>query len=186
MRRCALLCLIPACLVACVSFEQPTEAELNVLVTAEDLAQFKPEHEINLEGVKVRKVMVSGVSVLTYEYHPGKGLYLSSEASVGPRGSGEEHATRSIRGFKAAAWFQGDDLEIEEQPIQGGLGGGSRFFLLRLSGKPIGNAYVTHDDQRAMSLMFSGVYFSDWNQFSNFIKPKLKALTNYAPGRPDP
>ena len=64
-------------------------------------------------------------------------------------------------GSRPQSWFQGDDLEMEEQPIQSGLAGGARLFLLLSSGKPIGNAYVTYDDQRAMSLMFSGVYFSD-------------------------
>ena len=166
---------------ACVTFLEPTSSDLNVLLTAEDLSQFKPDHEINFKRVKARKLQVSDLSLLTYEYQPGRGLYLSSEASVGPKGSGEEHAMRSLRGFKAASWFKGHDLEMEERPIQSGLSGGTRFFLLRSSGKPIGNAYVTFDDQRAMSLMFSGVYFSDLDQFSDFIKPKLKALTHYSP-----
>ena len=165
----------------CVTFVKPTNADLKVLLTAEDFSQFKPDHEINLTRVKAQKLQVSDISLLTYEYQPGRGLYLSSEASVGPKGSGEEHATRSIRGIKTAAWFKGDDLEIEEQPIRDGLSGGTRFFLLRSNGKPIGNAYVTFDAQRAMSVMFSGVYFSDLDQFSDFIKPKLEALTYYSP-----
>ena len=181
MRYGAPLVIVLLVLSGCVTFVEPTDADLKVLLTAEDLSQFTPDHEINFTRVKVQKLQVSDLSLLTYEYRPGKGLYLSSEASVGPKGSGEEHATRSIRGFKTAAWFKGDDLEFEEQPIQGGLAGGTRFFLLRSSGKPIGNAYVTYDDQRAISLMFSGVYFSDLDQFSNFIKPKLKALADYGP-----
>ena len=178
LRHAALLCVLPACLVACVSVGQPTGADLTVLVTAQDLARFTPDHQINYERVKVQKVQVASLSLLTYEYHPGEGLYLSSEASVGPQGSGEEHAKRSIRGLKAASWFKGEDLEIEEQPIPSGLDSGTRFFLLRSQGQPIGNAYVTYDDRRAMYLMFSGVYFSDVDQFATFIKPKLEALTN--------
>ena len=181
LRYGALVVLIPGLFSGCVTFEEPTKSELNVMVTAEDLAPFRPEHTIDFARVKAQKLQVAGISLLTYEYQPGRALYLSSEVSVGPNGSGEEHAARSLRGFKTASWIQGDDLEMEEQPIQGGLAGGARFFLLRSSGKPIGNAYITYDDQRAMSLMFSGVYFSDLDQFSHFIKPKLKALTNYSP-----
>lgn len=179
IRYAVLLCLIPACLTACVSVVQPTQRELNVLLTAEDLVQFKPEHKISADRVKVQKVEVAGISVLMYEYHPEGGLYISSESSVGPSGSGKEHVERTLRGFMAAEWFQGEDLQFEEQPIQTRLGENSRFFLLRSGGKPIGNAYMTHDDQHGISILFSGVYFSDLDQFANFIKPKLKALSNY-------
>ncbi len=185
IRYAVLLCLIPTCLAACLSVVQPTQADLNVLLTAEDLVQFKPEHTINVERVKVQKVEVAGISLLMYEYHPEEGLYISSEASVGPRGSGKEHAERTLRGIMATEWFQGNDLQFEEQPIQTRLGENSRFFLLRSGGKPIGNAYITHDDQHGMSMLFSGVYFSDLDQFANFIQPKLRALTNYSPSPSD-
>ena len=181
MRSRATWWLIPTCFVACVSLTQPTEADLTVLVTAHDLIRFAPDHQLDHQRVKLQKLRASGIVVLTYEYHPGEGLYLSSEASVGPPGSGEEHATRSIRGIKTAAWVKGQDLEIEEQSISPGLDGGTRFFLLRSHGKPIGNGYVTHNDRRAMFLLFSGVYFSNPEQFSAFIKPKLEALTTYSP-----
>ena len=178
---CAPFLLIPGLFSGCLTFEEPTTSELNVIVTAEDLAPFRPEHTIDFARVKAQKLHVAGISLLTYEYRPDRGLYITTEASVGPDGSGEEHATRSLRGFRTASWFQGDDLEMEEQPIQGGLAGGARLFLLRSGGKPIGNAYITYDDQHAMSLMFSGVYFSDLDHFSHFIKPKLEALTAYVP-----
>lgn len=178
--RCSVLvCLLPTWLTACVSVVQPTPRDLKVLLTAEDLVQFKPEHKISADRVKVQKVEVAGISVLMYEYQPQDGLYISSEVSAGPSGSGREHAERIHRGIMAAEWFQGDDLRFEEQPIQTRLGENSRFFLLRSGNKPIGNAYITHDDQHGLSMLFSGVYFSDFNQFADFIQPKLRALSTY-------
>lgn len=122
--------------------------------------------------------------MVTYEYQPGDGLYLSAEASGGSEGSGKEHATRSLRGIMVAKWWEGKGLEFDEQPVPAGLEDGTRFFVLRSQGKPIGNAYVTYDEHRGMFLMFAGVYFANGEQFSTFIAPKLRALSMATFGAP--
>ena len=107
LRYCALFLLIPGLFSGCLTVEEPTTSELNVIVTAEDLAPFRPDHTIDFARVKAQKLHVAGISLLTYEYRPDRGLYINSEASVGPDGSGEEHATRSLRGFKTAVMVSG-------------------------------------------------------------------------------
>ncbi len=185
VRPAVLGCILSMCFSACISLQTPTNADLTVLVTAQDFARFIPTHQIDEKHVKANKVQVAGVSVVTYEYQPGEGLYLSAEASVGPHGSGKEHATRSLRGITVAKWWEGKDLEFEEHPIPAGLDGDTRFFVLRSEGKPIGNAYVTHDDRHGMFLLFSGVYFPNGEEFSTFITPKLRALKTAWLGAPD-
>jgi hypothetical protein len=167
-----------------VSLSEPTANDLAILVTAEDLARFRPDHPIDPGRIRASMVRVAGVRLVTYEYEPADSLYLSAEASIGPDGSGAEHAKRSLRGLKLGAWFQGDELELEEQeaPIRWGLE--TRFFQFRSGGRPVGNAFIAHSEQRGLFLMFAGVYFSDHGQFASFIRPKLDALESYGTAAP--
>jgi hypothetical protein len=170
-------------LAACVNTVEPTEADLRVLVTGRDLLEFRSDHQLDADAEKVTKMkLFGGLWLLSYEYEPGQGLFVTSEASVGPSGSGEEHVDRSVRALKVGSWF-GGDLELREQVSPVEWGTGSRFFLLLNEGEPIGNAFFAHSDERGLTTMFAGVYFSDHEQFADFIRPKLEALETHDPSQ---
>lgn len=172
----ALCCM----LAACSTSHDLSEAERRVLLTECDFVELDLPADARPTGEFTKTEDYANRSTeLAYELLDEKrGIYVNATLAV-ERNPGNvlvsEFASRG--GLQIGLSSQG----IEERPIPLTQRYGKRasLGLLIMEGKPVGNHFDVVDGNKFMTVLFTGVYFDNEQDFAAFIAPKLALLRDY-------
>ena len=172
----ALCCM----LAACSTSHDLSEAERRVLLTECDFAELDLPANARPSGEFTKTEDYANRSTeLAYEQlDTERGIYVNATLTI-ERNPGNilvsEFASRG--GLKIGLASQG----IEERPIPLSQRYGKRasLGLLIMEGQPVGNHFNVVDGNKLMTVLFTGFYFENEQDFAAFIAPKLALLHDY-------
>jgi hypothetical protein len=168
--------------------EEPiTEAERNVLLTIEKLAEFA-EIEVDPARATLKHIRhLDGSREVTYEYESPDGagdpLYLSSSAALERNVSDARTVYMgSTLGFKLGMALEGDGGL--RQVVKPGLfhwGEESRAVVLMKGDEPVGNLFVARKGTKVFLVILVGVFFDEREDVQAALGPILERFEAYNP-----
>lgn len=171
------LFLIALTTAACTTSHELSETERSLLLTECDFPGFELPNPLQPKGEFTRtEDYVNRSTELSYELlDENHGIYVSSTLSI-ERNPGNVLITEltSDSGLKIGFSTQG----IKEKPVKLKRSYGKRasLALLMMNDQPVGNHFTVVSGKKVLTLIFTGVYFEEEEEFAAFIAPKLDLL----------
>ena len=161
-----------------------SQQEKSLLLTVEDLARYdKGKHDPS-RGRFVKEIDPQDQSVsLVYEYESQKGtdeppLYISCTLDIDPKSSDTTFIKSAIdigfwAGFKSQC--------VKEVPINNypSYGKRSKFSLLTMDEKPIGNLFVVEYDRKVITILISGICIDKASIWQEIADKKINLIQKY-------
>jgi hypothetical protein len=125
-----------------------------------------------------------GSSDITYEHetpdseedHP---LYMNVTVTF-ERKASDAIVSRGAEKMAIRYSLKANDIELRELPDFYPFGDASEFFLLEKDGAPVGSYFVVRQGARAYTVMMTGMYFDDADEWKKLIAKKLDKFSTYA------
>ena len=172
-----LLLLILLTTAACTTSHDLSEIERSLLLTESDFPEFELPAAPQPRGEFTKtEDYANRATELNYEFlDETRGIYVSSTLSI-ERNPGNVLITEltSDSGLRIGLSTQG----IKEKPVKLKRSYGKRasLALLMMDDQPVGNHFTVVSGKKVMTLIFTGVYFEEEEDFAAFITPKLDLL----------
>ena len=161
------------------------QAEWDVVVDAQDVAQWLPELEVSSMAEELRRSRyIDRSHEVSYEYSPeDASIYISSSLSIERKLTDAVTVylplwAATIAGFKLSG---SDGLTVETLEDFYEWGDQSKIGLIRNHGEPNGHLFVGRQRNRVVFVLLSGVYFDDPELWAEFIGPTLAHVSAYRP-----
>jgi len=175
-----LLLLTTLCVLGCSVSADLDDNERALLVTEVDFKEFAPPIQSGVTGMYSKRTSYLERKVeLSYKLDAsGPSFYLFNNVTI------ESSATQALitqAAQKAGLMIGLKSNGIVEEPVKLGLSYGEKtsLSLLKRSGKPIGNVFMSVIGRKVYLLVFSGIYFDDAEAFGTFIAQKMDTFTRY-------
>jgi len=170
------LCLVFSlafCLLGCSKTAQLSAQEQSLLLTELDFAAFELAIEKAPAGVFLKEVnYLAHATDYTYEVTTKDSFYLHSTFSD-EQSAIDAKITATAMRTGALIGLTVGEMKNHEIVLKNQFGGNAKLSLLLMHGKPAGNLFTFAHGSKSASVIFTGVYFDNEADFSDFFTPYI-------------